>query len=130
MNAEPSLNEVNDFLKVTRNILNSDDHNFSIQTTRYEENPLDPFTTQNTLLALGFDDDDVIESLITLTAKDFSEKVPDFKRPGTPDFWVFEKIIDGRSIYVKFKIRDEKDKIIFCMSFHFARQPFTKKPYA
>ena len=130
MSRTESLESVIEFLEKVRNILTADDCNFSIQRTRNNEDPLNPNTTQNTLLTLGYDDEDLIEAIVTLNQSDYSETVPDIKRSGTPDFWVFEKIIDGRSIYVKFKIRDEVNKIIFCMSFHFATKPFVSKPYA
>lgn len=124
-----SREEVSEYLRKTSHILNSADCNFSIQHDRRNEDPLDPFNTKNTLFALD-DDDDVAEAISTLTLGDYSETVPNLRRPGTPDFWVFEKVINGKSIYVKFKIRDESNKIIFCMSFHFAKKPFTSKPYA
>lgn len=124
------IDEVNDFINKVRKTLSADGYEFDIQMTRRDEDPLDPFTTQNTLLSLEFDDEDVISELITLKASDYCKTALDVKRLSSPPFWFFEKTIKAKSIYIKFKIRDEEKKKIFCMSFHFPRRPITNKPYA
>ncbi len=125
-----SLDDVNNFINKVRTILSSQNYQLDIQMIRKDEDPLDPYTTQNTLLSLGYDEEDVVNELITLKASDYCKTAVDRKRPSSPPFWFFEKNINGKSVYIKFKIRDEKNKKIFCMSFHFAKWPITDKPYA
>lgn len=124
------LDDVNDFINKVRKILSTEGYGFDIQRTRRDEDPLDPFTTMNTLLSLEYDDEDVINELVTLKANDYCKTALDDKRLSSPPFWFFEKTIKGKSVYIKFKIRDEEKKKIFCMSFHFPRWPITNKPYA
>lgn len=124
------VDTVNNFINKTREILCSKDADFDIQMSRKDEDPLDPFTTKNTLLSLGYDDEDVKNELITLKESDYCKTALDTKRPTSPPFWFFEKTIEGKSVYIKFKIRNEEKKKIFCMSFHYPKWPITDKPYA
>ncbi|WP_430787238.1 hypothetical protein VBD025_15930 [Virgibacillus flavescens] len=124
------IDEVNNFIYKVRQILSVNNDNLDIQMTRKHEDPLDPFTTQNTLLCLEFDVEDVVNELVTLKASDYCKTAVDIKRPSSPSFWFFEKTIVDNNVYIKLKIRDEEKKKIFCMSFHFPRWPITNKPYA
>ncbi|CJV74649.1 hypothetical protein ORL82_09310 [Bacillus cereus] len=124
------LQDVEIFINKVRTILTTTEHQFDIQATRKDEDPLDPHTTQNTLLSLDYDADDVKKELITLKASHYCKTGIDRPRPTSPPFWFFERTIKGKSVYIKFKIRDEGNKKIFCMSFHFPRWPITDKPYA
>ncbi|MFZ3579206.1 hypothetical protein [Virgibacillus sp. DJP39] len=123
------IDSVNNFICKVRRILSADDYVLDLQTTRKDEDALDPFTTQNTLLSFEFDAEDVANELVTLKASDYCKTAFDIKRPSSPPFWFFEKTIKGKSVYIKFKIRNEEKLKIFCMSFHFPRWPITNKPY-
>ncbi|MGB8955735.1 MAG: hypothetical protein WCC10_10185 [Tumebacillaceae bacterium] len=107
-----------------------DDDVLQIQWARWDEDPLDPYTTKNTLMELGYDGEDVREELMSLEIRDYCKTVDDRKRDGSPPFQIFEKIIRNRSVYIKFKILEVNPrKKIFCMSFHFARYEVGEKPY-
>ncbi|MGF6947861.1 hypothetical protein QF028_000354 [Neobacillus sp. B4I6] len=124
------IDEVEMLIKKARDILNSDNYDLDIQRNRKGEDPLDPFSTKNTLLALKYDSDDVANEIMSLQLQDYCKTTIDTKRPESPEFWVFEKTIQNRSVYIKFKIRNEENKKIYCMSFHFPQWAITKKPYA
>ncbi|WKA50205.1 type II toxin-antitoxin system MqsR family toxin [Planococcus liqunii] len=125
-----SKEAVEEHFEKVRRVLSAPDCQFNFQRRRRDEDPLDPFTNMNTLLALDYDEEDVICELIELRVGDYWKTVTDLNRRHTPPFWIFEKKIKGKSVYIKFKIRDEANKQIFCMSFHFSKEPVSNKPYS
>lgn len=124
------IEEVEMLIKTARDILDSEKYDLDIQRKRKGEDPLDAFSTKNTLLALDYDLDDVAEEIRSLQLRDYIKTTVDVKRPESPEFWVFEKTIQNKSVYIKFKIRHVENKKIYCMSFHFPQWAITKKPYA
>ena len=94
------------------------------------ENSLDPYTTQNTLLKLDFDKNDIADTLKKLSVEEYIETGKDRKDISSPEFYIFGKEVQGNLIYIKIKIRDKINHKVFCVSFHFARYPLTKFPYA
>lgn len=126
--------EVSQFVLQLRNILTSSRFNvktdLDILMKKKSESPLDPFTTFNTLLALGFDSSDICYQLLSLGVDDYLETIIDDKDSILPPFQVFVKEINRREVYIKIKIRDASMNKIFCVSFHFARfSAAGKKPY-
>lgn len=93
------------------------------------ENSLDPYTTQNTLLKLDFDKNDVADTLKKLTVEEYIETGKDRKDISSPEFYIFGKEVQGKLIYIKIKIRDKINHKVFCVSFHFARYPISNFPY-
>ena len=126
--------EVNEFLKEQKEIISSNNFNvekdLDIILKKKNENWLDPYTTQNTLLTLNFDKYDIVDTLKSLTDRDYIETGNDIKNNQLPKLYIFGKEIQGRVIYIKIKIRDKINHKVFCISFHFARYPLTKFPYA
>ena len=126
--------EVNKFLKELKEIISSNNFNvekdLDIILKKKNENLLDPYTTQNTLLTLNFDKYDIVDTLKSLTDRDYIETGNDIKNNQLPKLYIFGKEIHGRVIYIKIKIRDKINHKMFCISFHFARYPLTKFPYA
>lgn len=101
--------------------INSD---LDILLKKSSEDPLDPYTTANTLAELEFDKNDVKEQLLSIKVSDYVETIIDDKNAAFPPFLVFCKEIQKRDVYIKVKIRDRAKGRIFCVSFHFARYPF------
>ena len=93
------------------------------------ENSLDPYTTQNTLLKLDFDKNDIADTLKKLTVEEYIETGKDRKDISSPEFYIFGKEVPGNLIYIKIKIRDKINHKVFCVSFHFARYPISNFPY-
>ena len=126
--------EVNEFLKELKEIISSNNFNvekdLDIILKKKNENLLDPYTTQNTLLTLNFDKYDIVDTLKSLTDRDYIETGNNIKNNQLPKLYIFGKEIHGRVIYIKIKIRDKINHKVFCISFHFARYPLTKFPYA
>lgn len=100
---------------------------FDILLRKKGEPENDPFTTENTMLTLGYGSEDIKRELSTLEVSDYIENVKDDKHTDSPDFRVFGKEIQGYQVYIKEKIRLSKK--IFCVSFHFARFPLKQRPY-
>lgn len=130
-----SRQEVDTFLKSLKAILVSDnfdiDEDLDILPKKKKESPIDPYTTQNTLLALGFDSEDIVYELLSLSDVHYMETFIDDKDCSWPPFYAFGKNINTKDVYIKVKIRDKQNNKVFCVSFHFARYPFSGNfPYA
>lgn len=93
------------------------------------ENSLDPYTTQNTLLKLDFDKNDIADTLKKLSVEEYIKTGKDRKDISSPEFYIFGKEVQGNLIYIKIKIRDKINHKVFCVSFHFARYPISNFPY-
>ncbi len=127
---------VKDFLAQMNSVFSSDsfniDRDFVFQRIREADEPDDEYTNENTMLELGYDTSDVVEELKTLGLENYSESIVDNVADGFEIFFVFGKIISGRDIYIKVRMKQRKrtqDEFVFCISFHFARHPITVYPY-
>lgn len=112
----------------------SPSRDFVFQMNRSTDDPNDEFTNENTLLALNYDQSDVLEELKHLTVEDYSESMIDNQVPGAIKvFYVFGKRLQERQVYIKVRIKERAQaqhaRYVFCISFHFARHPITAFPY-
>lgn len=127
--------EVEEFLKEIKKILTDPSFDvykdLDILSKKKHESPTDPSTTENTLLALDYDRNDVMNQILTLDKTEYLETFIDDKDSNLPPFFAFGKSIKNKDVYIKAKIRDKKNCKVFCVSFHFARFPFPSTlPYA
>lgn len=130
-----SQEDVEMFLREIKDVLLSPNFNAStdldILLKKRDESPTDLYTTENTLLALDLDRNDVVNQLMTLRLSEYLETFIDDKDTSLPPFYAFAKAIQGKEVYIKVKIRDRQRCRVFCVSFHFARYPFPDTlPYA
>lgn len=125
--------EIINFLLELRKIISHKEfdvnRDLDIILKKKNENFLDPYTTQNTLLKLDFDKNDIAETLKKLTIEEYIETGKDRKDISLPKFYIFGKEVQGKLIYIKIKIRDKTNRKVFCVSFHFARYPLSNFPY-
>lgn len=125
--------EVEEFLEILKNILNNKNFNIGkdldILLKKKNEDPLDPYTTMNTLNELDYDKEDIKRELLNLSIEDYIETLIDLKDINGPKLYVFIKYIIGRAVYIKIKIRSIQNRKIFCISFHFARYENFEYPY-
>jgi hypothetical protein len=106
------------------------DRDLDILQKKSGESDTDPYTTRNTLLALEFNNIDVVHQLNQMSEKEYLETFIDDKNPNWPPFFNFGQTVQGKEVYVKVKIRDRIYHKVFCVSFHFARYPLAGKfPY-
>ena len=129
-----SEEEVKNFLMALKEILV--DPSFDVGTDldvllkKKAELTTDPYTTANTLLALDFDKQDVLNQLLSPEISNYLETFIDDLDGTLPPFYAFAKEIKHKDVYIKIKVRDRKRRKIFCVSFHFARYPFSHRlPY-
>lgn len=87
------------------------------------------FSTPYTIQKLEYDHWDIIERLKELTIGNYSETKFDMDNDRPPLLFVFGKMIEDNLVYIKLKIKGEKNKKILCVSFHFAERPMDF-PYA
>jgi hypothetical protein len=95
------LEELSSYLIELKHILTSETCELDILPKKKDEDPLDPFTTENTMLDLNYDKEDVRNQLLSLTEKDYVETIIDDKDSSRPSFWVFGKFIKSREVYIK-----------------------------
>lgn len=120
--------DVSKFLLRVRNILsNGDEDNFLLKIDRLSDNPNDNNTTRATIISLQYSENDIINEINSLTTKEYLKSAIDTIKTNEEPYRIFIKIIDGKQIYIKFKIK--RNKIVFCMSFHFAKQVELNLPY-
>ena len=62
-----------------------------------------------------------VEILKTLCVKEYSETKIDKDNTHPPLLFVFGKVIDGKEVYIKIKLRERAKRDIACISFHFAK---------
>ena len=86
------------------------------------------FSTPYTLVDLGYDAGDIAELLKQLTVEEYSETKIDKDDLNPPLLFVFGKVIEGKLIYIKLKIKSSQKKYILCVSFHYAKDKM-KFPY-
>ena len=130
-----SREKVEQFLVELKSILSSPNFNpakdLDILLKKKNEDMFDSYTTANTLLALGFDNEDVRNELLKIGVEDYAETLIDVMDSTLPPFYVFYRDIQSREVYIKVKIRDSVTGKVFCISFHFARYPAPKPfPYS
>ncbi|MFR5602086.1 MAG: hypothetical protein ACLTKI_06990 [Lachnospiraceae bacterium] len=66
------------------------------------------YSTPYTLLDLEYDSRDVVDCLKELTIREYSETLVDKDHIKPPLLFVFGKGINGKQIYIKLKIKDER----------------------
>ena len=130
-----SREKVEQFLVELKSILSSPNFNpakdLDILLKKKNEDMFDSYTTANTLLALGFDNEDVRNELLKIGVEDYAETLIDVMDSTLPPFYVFYRDFQSREVYIKVKIRDSVTGKVFCISFHFARYPAPKPlPYS
>ena len=133
---QSSKANVCDFLEKMKSILESVDfdirRDFIFQRYRVIDDPDDEYTNENTLLALDYDMEDVVEVLKALTLEDYHESMVDNVADGFNVFFVFGKRIRKRDVYIKVRLKQRAgmaNSYVFCISFHFARQTINLYPY-
>ena len=124
------LNEVITYLTDLKHILTSVPHDLDIMPRKKDEDPLDLYTTENTMLDLDYDTEDVKNELLSLTEKDYIETIVDDKGSSRPPFRVFGKLVKNKEVYIKTKIRIKTTNQVFCVSFHYPRRSLKKGPYS
>ena len=114
------------FLKELKSILESPEVKIDIKLRR--DKP-EEYSTEYCLRDLEFDTKDVIEELKKLMLSEYVECCHDERYPKTRDYYVFSRIYNQKQVYIKIKIKSYDNKIILCMSFHYAEYEITRFPY-
>lgn len=79
------------------------------------------YSTQETMVDLEYDVQDVIDRLGELCMEEYSETLFDKDDTNPPLLFVFGKSINKKLVYIKLKIRKNADnREIVCVSFHYA----------
>ena len=121
------IEKVKFFLKKLHYLVSESNCQIDIQRKRTGENSLDPNNTNNTIIDLDYNSQDVREELLTLETNNYIKTVKDTMRPDTPNYWIFSKNIKCKDIYIKLKICNVNK--IHLMSFHYAVKRIEDKPF-
>lgn len=118
-----SITAVQSFLKELNRILSDPTSKLEIQP---REDKAWEYTTTYCLQTLGLDTDDIKSIVLKLTEKNYIETCDDERNKKANRYYVFGINIDKREIYIKVKIKSYDNKIVLCMSFHFAEYPLKR----
>ena len=77
----------------------------------------------------GFTDKDIKEELKKLKVSEYVECCRDERNKKSRNYYIFCKEYNKRQVYIKIKIQSYDNKIILCMSFHYAEYKITKFPF-
>lgn len=121
--------QVREFIEELKEVLNSPHCDLDILPKKKGEESHDPYTTENTLIDLEYDTNDVKDELKKLTEKYYIETIKDNKNEDRPHFWVFGEEINLKEVYIKVKIKNRAKNKVFCVSFHYARYPLKNGPF-
>lgn len=124
LNVRSTGKEVSAFLCELRAILNDEkfniDTNFKLIKSKKEGKKT--FSTPYTLIDLEYDTSDVVDRLKELTVKEYSETLIDKDDLNPPLLFIFGKSINGKQVYIKLKIKNDKARHVLCVSFHYAER--------
>ncbi len=123
--------EVVSFIQELKDTINSESFNIDtdfIMIVKSKQKDME-HSTQYTLLDLECDVHDVIDVLKELTVSDYSECRIDKDDLDPPRLFIFGKIINRKTVYIKLKIKEKDNKCIVCVSFHYAKEKMSF-PYA
>lgn len=123
--------EIVAFLDELHRLLEGEDFDINIDlylVSKKKQGDEQKFSTPYTLLDLDYDAEDVVERLKELKVEEYSETKIDKDDVAPPMLFVFGKDINGKLIYVKLKIRNQKNQVV-CVPFHYAKNKM-KFPYA
>ena len=124
--------EIKELLNELKNILQSEEFNidrdFTIIKSK-KKSGKEQFSTRYTMLDLDYEASDIVERLKELTIREYSETLVDKDDINPPLLFVFGKDVNGKQIYIKFKIKGSQKRHVLCVSFHYAKEKMTF-PYA
>lgn len=114
--------DVIEFLEKLNLIINDEKFDIYNDITLINKRKLEEksmFSTPYTLLDLEYDTIDIVERLRELTIQEYTETLFDKDDDNPPLLFVFGKVINCKTVYIKLKIKDVKKKVL-CLSFHYA----------
>lgn len=114
------------FLRELKQILNSPKSELNIIP---REDKIIEYSTKYCLEDLAFTDKDLKQELKKLNIKQYVECCPDERNIKSNDYYIFSKMYNQRQVYIKIKIQSYENKIVLCMSFHYAEHKIQKFPY-
>lgn len=114
------------FIRELRNILGDSDLKFMLLSRMEKE---EKFSTKYCMTKLGFDKTDIIKQLKNLKIENYVETCNDKRKIKSNPYYIFDKFIDNKEVYIKVKIESYNNKRVLCMSFHFAEYHITNFPY-
>lgn len=109
--------QVREFIEELKEVLNSPHCDLDILPKKKGEESHDPYTTENTLIDLEYDTNDVKDELKKLTEKYYIETIKDNKNEDRPHFWVFGEEINLKEVYIKVKIKNRAKTKCFAYLF-------------
>lgn len=87
------------------------------------------YSTEYCLRDLEFNAEDVKDELQKLEISEYVECCHDERNKKSRDYYVFSRKYNEKQVYIKIKIQSYENKIVLCMSFHYAEYKITKFPF-
>ena len=106
--------------KILKDVSFDINKNFYLQRLRTSYSENNSYTNESTLVELNYGLQDIVDEITSLTVENYKETFIDNQPGKMKPFYCFIKNINGKQVYIKFKISEVKNKQVFCISFHFA----------
>ncbi len=131
LSIQSKKNEVIAFIRELNTIIDREDFDINTNFTLIKKSKLDDneHSTNYTIVDLEYDIYDVVDRIRELTISEYSETKIDYDDLNPPLLFVFGKIINNKLVYIKLKIKENQNKYILCVSFHYAKDEMNF-PYA
>ncbi len=132
LSTQSKKSEVVSFLNDLKELLNKEKFNINkdiVLISKRKQGDEQKYSTPYTLLDLNYNISDVIERLKELAIDEYSETKIDLDDPNPLLLFVFGKDINNKQVYIKLKIKDDENKYVLCVSFHYAKKKM-RFPYA
>lgn len=117
---------VETFLSELKRVLNNKNSKLILLGREDKE---EQYTTIYCLNYLMYDEEDVKNELKNLTVDLYIETCNDERNKKSNRYYIFDKTINGKEIYIKIKIQSYDNNEVLCMSFHFAEYSNNRFPY-
>lgn len=124
MSFQSPVEEVEKFLKKLHSFLNNPNFDVDkdvVTIKKWKQDDEKEYCTPYTLIDLEFDSSDIAATLRELQKENYSETLFDNEDIAPPALFVFGKVLQGKTVYIKLKIKEVDHKFILCLAFHYAK---------
>ena len=110
------------FLDELRELLSSKDFNVEEDLLIIKSNKSEvQYSTAYLMTEFEYDAEDIARQIAELTIHEYSQTLIDEDDDKPPLLYVFGKMLNGKLVYIKLKIKGDSHRKVLCLSFHFAK---------
>lgn len=125
LSTQSQKKEVSAFLDELKLLLESANFNIDadfVLICKHKQGKDQTYSTPYTLLDLDYNAEDIVNRLKELAIAEYSETKIDKDDVNPPLLFVFGKEINNNLVYIKLKIKENQQRYVLCVSFHYAKE--------